>query len=228
MLRSDSASPRLSTCGRSVCLREKAKRCRTRPAARLAFWRICMMSWNEGSVGLWAFTRKSVAIMMAPSTLLKSWAMPPASLPTSSIFCDWVELVLQRALLGGLDAVDDCRLVVAHLLLDRGDVEAGIALARTGERGIDRRDLALLVGCLAQRRLQRGPVALGHHRQDGAAVGTVALEHRAEQPREQHVGADDLARLVDGRDRHRGVVEEAHETHFGQRAAGRSRGRARG
>ena len=90
MWRSDKASPRLSTCGRNVCLREKAKRWRTRPAARLAFWRICMMSWKDGSVGLWAFTRKSVAIMMAPSTLLKSCAMPPASLPTSSIFWDWV------------------------------------------------------------------------------------------------------------------------------------------
>ena len=32
---------------------------------------------------------------------------------------------------------------------------------------------------------------------------------------EQRVGARDLARLVDGRDRHRRVVEEAHEAHFG-------------
>ena len=30
------------------------------------------------------------AIMMAESTLLKSCAMPPASWPTLSIFCDWL------------------------------------------------------------------------------------------------------------------------------------------
>ena len=72
MLRSLKTSPRSSTCGRSVCLREKASRCRTRLAARLAFCLICMMSPNDGSVGLWALSRKSVAIMMAESTLLKS------------------------------------------------------------------------------------------------------------------------------------------------------------
>ena len=68
--------------GASVCLRENASRCRTRLAARLAFCLICMMSWNDGSVGLCALSRKSVAIMMADSTLLKSCAMPPASWPT--------------------------------------------------------------------------------------------------------------------------------------------------
>ena len=46
-----------------------------------------MMSWNDGSVGLCAFSRKSVAIMMADSTLLKSWAMPPASRPRLSRRC---------------------------------------------------------------------------------------------------------------------------------------------
>ena len=87
MPRSESVSPRSSTCGRSVCLREKASSCRTSAAARLAFCLIWMMSWNEGSVGLCALSRKSVAIMMAESTLLKSCAMPPASWPTDSIFC---------------------------------------------------------------------------------------------------------------------------------------------
>ena len=65
MVRSLETSPRSSTCGRSVCRREKASSCRTRLAARLAFCLICMMSWNDGSVGLWALSRKSVAIMMA-------------------------------------------------------------------------------------------------------------------------------------------------------------------
>ena len=90
MVRSDSASPRSSTCGRSVWRRENASSCRTSVAARVAFCLICMMSWNDGSVGLCAFSRKSFAIMMADSTLLKSCAMPPASWPTMSIFCDWL------------------------------------------------------------------------------------------------------------------------------------------
>ena len=89
MPRSDSVSLRSITCGRSVWRREKASSCRTRLAARLAFCLICMMSWNDGSVGLCAFSRKSVAIMMAESTLLKSWAMPPASWPTDFIFSAW-------------------------------------------------------------------------------------------------------------------------------------------
>ena len=90
IVRSSSRSPRSSTCGRKVCLRENASSCRTRLAARLAFCLICMMSWNDGSVGLCALSRKSVAIMMADSTLLKSCAMPPASWPTDSIFARWL------------------------------------------------------------------------------------------------------------------------------------------
>ena len=90
MVSSLSTSPRSSTCGRSVCRRENASSCRTRLAARLAFCLICMMSWNDGSVGLCAFSRKSVAIMMAESTLLKSCAMPPASWPTDSMRARWL------------------------------------------------------------------------------------------------------------------------------------------
>ena len=54
-----------------------------------------------------------------------------------------VDLVLQRALVGGLEHVDDGGLGVALVLLDRRDVEAAIALAVAGERRVDRRDLAL-------------------------------------------------------------------------------------
>jgi hypothetical protein len=79
-----------STRVRMVCLRAKASSCCTTAPALVAVCLICMMSWNDGSVGLCAFSRKSVAIMMAESTLLKSCAMPPASWPTMSIFCDWL------------------------------------------------------------------------------------------------------------------------------------------
>ena len=82
-----------------VCLREKASSWRTRLAARLAFCLICMMSWNDGSVGRCALSRKSVAIMMAPSRLLKSWAMLPASRPIGLHLLLLVDLVLERALL---------------------------------------------------------------------------------------------------------------------------------
>ncbi len=55
------------------------------------------------------------------------------------------------------------------------------------------------------------PVALGHHRQDRAVV---ALEHAFEGAGEARIAARDAAGLVDGRDRHRRVLEEAHEAHF--------------
>ena len=87
------------------------------------------------------------------------------------------DLVLERALLGGLERVDDRGLLVALLLvLDRGDVEAGEALARAGERGVDRRDLALPFRRLADRGFERGAVALGDDREDRAVAGPLALE----------------------------------------------------
>ncbi len=78
-----------STWGLSVWRREKASSCRTRPAARLAFCLMFMMSWKDGSLGRWLASSRSENPMMAVSTLLKSWAMPPASWPTESIFCCW-------------------------------------------------------------------------------------------------------------------------------------------
>ncbi len=77
-----------STFGCSVCWREKARSWRTRFAARLAFWRICMMSAKDWSPGRWRISRRSQNPIIAVSRLLKSWATPPASWPTSSIFCD--------------------------------------------------------------------------------------------------------------------------------------------
>ena len=124
-----------------------------------------MMSANDGSVGLCALSRKSVAIMMAESTLLKSCAMPPASWPTSSIFCCWVSLVLEFALRRGLERVDDGRFLVALLLLDRGDVEAPETLAVAGKRGVDRRNVALAARRLCDGGVERLAIAFGD---DGA------------------------------------------------------------
>src|SRR5436309_3490515 len=79
------------------------------------------------------------------------------------------------------------RALAAVLLLDRGDVEAGEALARAVERGIDRRNLALPVRRLEDRGFERDPVALDRHREDRAAVDALDLEHRLEQAGEQGV-----------------------------------------
>ena len=54
------------------------------------------------------------------------------------------DLVLELALLGGLERIDDRGLLVALLLLDRGDVEARRSARRSpAERRVDRRDVAL-------------------------------------------------------------------------------------
>ena len=79
----------LSMRGCRVCCREKARSCRTRLAARLAFCLICMMSAKDWSPGRWRSRSRSENPIMAVNRLLKSWAMPPASCPTACIFCDW-------------------------------------------------------------------------------------------------------------------------------------------
>ena len=99
------------------------------------------------------------------------------------------DLVLERALLRGLERVDDRRLLIALLLvLDRGDEEAGEALAGAVERGIDRRDLALPFRRLADGGFERGAVALGDDGEDRAVARALALERGVEQPREPRIG----------------------------------------
>ena len=124
-----------------------------------------------------------------------------------------VEPVLKLALRGGFERVDDGRFLVALLLLDGGDVEAPEPLAVAGERGVDRRDVALAPRRLRDGGFKRRPVALGD---DGAdrAVAAFRAERVVEQPREQRIGADDTAGPVDGGDRHRRVVEKTHEADF--------------
>ena len=126
------------------------------------------------------------------------------------------ELVLERALLRGFERVDDRRLLVALLLvLDRGDEEARKALARAGERGIDRSDLALPFRRLADGGFERVAVAIGDDGEDRPVARAFALECRVEQAREARIRIRDPAGLVDGRDRHRGILEEPHEADFG-------------
>ena len=65
---------------------------------------------------------------------------------------------------------------------------------------------------LCDRRFQRRPVALGHHRQDR----TLLVQHAVEGTGKARIAARDAAELVDGRNRHRRILEEAHEAHFGR------------
>ena len=61
--------------------------------------------------------------------------------------------------------------------------------------------------------LERRPIALGNHGADRAGA-TVAVEHVVEQPHEQRIGAHDAAVAINSRDRHRRIVEKAHEADF--------------
>ena len=152
---------------------------------------------------------------MAESTLLKSWAMPPASWPTRLHLLLLGEFALELALLGGLQRVDDGRFLVALLLLDRGDIEAAEALALAGKHRIDRRDVALALRGLPDRGFERRPVALGDDGADRTVPPSpLAAAHALEQPREQRIGAHDAALSVDGGDRHRRMMEKAHEADF--------------
>ena len=70
-----------------ICLRLKASSCLVSPAPRVpAFWISVMSAWR-GSPGPRSSSRSSQKPRITISRLLKSWATPPASRPTASIFC---------------------------------------------------------------------------------------------------------------------------------------------
>ena len=80
---------RSSTWVASTCLWLKARSWRVKAAARWAVLRMSSSSW----LSLWLrpsrWTMSSQRPVMTVRRLLKSWATPPASRPTASIFCDW-------------------------------------------------------------------------------------------------------------------------------------------
>src|SRR5574341_215077 len=79
---------RSSTLGWSICLRLKASSWRVRAAARSAVFLISSTSRRSGSSAGRRRSMSSLRPVTTVSRLLKSWAMPPASRPTASIFCD--------------------------------------------------------------------------------------------------------------------------------------------
>ena len=78
-----------STLGASTWRRLNASSCRVSSAARRPACRISSASSRRGSPEGMLLSSSWVEPRMAVSRLLKSWAMPPASCPTASIFCDW-------------------------------------------------------------------------------------------------------------------------------------------
>src|SRR5262249_44130065 len=128
-----------------------------------------------------------------------------------------VDLVLERALLRGFERVDDRSFTIALLLvLDRGDEKAGIALAGTFERRLDRINFALSVCRRADSGFEDAPVALGDDGEDRAILPSFAFEYGVEQAGKPRIGIDDPSLLVDRGNRHRRILEEAHEPHFGR------------
>ena len=138
--RSESVSDSVSTCGRSVWRREKASSWRTRPAARLAFCLMFMMSWKDGSLGRWLASSRSEKPMMAVEHVVEVVGDAAGELADRFHLLLLAHLMLQRPLLGDVDDVDDHHLAAAGALGDRIDEEAAGALALAGERRVDRRD----------------------------------------------------------------------------------------
>src|SRR5881409_2592462 len=78
-----------STLGPSTWRRLNASSCRVSSAARSPAFRISSASSRRASPAGVLCNSSWVEPRMAVSRLLKSCAMPPASCPTASIFCDW-------------------------------------------------------------------------------------------------------------------------------------------
>ena len=123
-----------------------------------------------------------------------------------------LDLVFERPPLGIVERVDDrgFRIAVA-IFVNRCDEEGREAFGSRRQCRFDRRNIALALACHGNRLFEGAALAFGDGRQDAALGLARALEHAGEQG----IGAHDPARSVDGRDCHRGIVEEAHEAHFG-------------
>ncbi len=125
-----------------------------------------------------------------------------------------VDLVLQRPPLGCLQHVDDGSLGLALVFLHCGDEELPPALLGAIEHRLHRRDIALPVRRAVDRGDQRAAVAAAQGPEDRLVGGAVEVE-ALRQLGETRIGADHGAGAIHGRDRHRGVIEEAHEAHLG-------------
>ena len=81
-----------------------------------------------------------------------------------------LDAVFKRALRGGLQCVDDRGLAVAILFFDRNDEEVGPAVGTSGQRRLNRRDIALSLRGLPDCGFEHRPIALDDNRKDRAVI----------------------------------------------------------
>ena len=126
------------------------------------------------------------------------------------------EILLERALLGGVEGEDGRARALVALRIGRRDEEARRTRgARRLQRDVERGDLALALGGRLDRRAQGGAIALGDQVEDRQpSLGGVGLERGLGEPRKGGVGTQHRARGVHRRDRHRRRIEDARKAHF--------------
>ena len=124
-------------------------------------------------------------------------------------------LVLKLALRRGFERIDNSCFLIALGFFDGRHVEAPETLIPSRQGRIDRRDVALALSRLPNSGFECRPIPLGDDAPDGA-IGILAVDPACtvKQPGKQWIGTNDTALPVDGRDRHRGVMEETHEAYF--------------
>lgn len=127
-------------------------------------------------------------------------------------------LCFERLLLGHLDRIDDGSLFGRLIgLVDDGiHVEAEMPRFVFRIARVDRRNIALPVFGGRQRLLQLRPITfVDDVLKGGTALDIIARDEIREELQERRIRPQNAAVAIDGRDRHRRIVEEAAETHRG-------------
>jgi len=120
-LRSDSTSPTSSTCGRNVCLRGKCEQLpnQCRSARRVL---LNLDDVLERRIGrLVRVEQKIIRHHDGREDVVEIVRDAAASWPTGLHLLRLREMILQRALFGRLEKINDGRFGVARILFDRGD-----------------------------------------------------------------------------------------------------------
>ena len=214
---SDSTSPSCSVCGRSVWRREKASSWRTRPAARLAFCLICMMSWKDGSVGAVVGEQQVGIADDRGQDVVEVVRDAAGELADRLHLLALDEVLLQRC------AARWCRERRRSRRRPRRPADPRRETKNRAERGgspvratSTGRDVALAGARRGDRLAQRRVIALGHPGVDrGSRFAGARLQRRRREAGEGAVGAQDAAVGGDRSDRHRRRVEKSGEAHFG-------------
>ena len=170
-----------------------------------------MMSWKDGSVGRW-FAEQQVRVADDGLEHVVEVVRDAAcELADGLHLLGLGELLLQLALLGGVQRVEDGALALGFPLAHRADPDPRRAPALARERKVDRRQLAPSLRGALQGRLERAAVAFLDTVDDGAALAVAAAWQGGEEPGKGGVGAEHAPGPVDDRDGDRRVVEESCE-----------------